>query len=231
MNTLIESLETQHQNLIQYDRMLSSRQVSLEEIGRSSPSIFHYNDADFNFRFVNEKACRWFCLSKERILGMGEEFIKEYYHPDTIANEFPKIKRFYSVRGSDTIYSNYHQIYNPAIKSFSVCLAFIKKCSCLSGFMAIIEPIESAYLLSKKMNRIISEELFKRNHLRNFEDLTLREEEILKLLAEGMNNPQISKRLFISRRTVEQHRKNINRKLDIHTFRDILDYAFAFDLI
>lgn len=41
MDTLIESLETQHQNLIQYDRMLSSRQVSLEEIGRFSPAIFH----------------------------------------------------------------------------------------------------------------------------------------------------------------------------------------------
>lgn len=231
MTTLIEMLETQHRNLIQYDRMLSSREVTLDEIGRSAPFIFHYNDADFNFRFVNEKACNWFCLSKERILEMGEDFIREYYHPDTITNELPKIRRFYSCRASDTIYSNYHQIYNPSIKNFAVCLAFVKKCSCLSGFVAITQPIENAYLLSKKMNRMISEELFKRNHVRNFKDLTLREEEILRLLAEGMNNPQISDRLFISRRTVEQHRKNINRKLDIRTFRDILDYAFAFDLI
>ncbi len=231
METLIETLEIHHQNLIQYDRMLSSRQASLEEIGRSAPFIFHYNDAEFNFQFVNEKACQWFCLSRERILAMGEGFVRQYYHPDTIRNEFPKIRRFYNIRTSDTVYSNYHQIYNPSIKTFSVCLAFIKKCSCLSGFVAIIQPIENAYLLSKKMNRIISEELFRRNHTHNFGDLTLREEEILKLLAEGMNNPQISSQLCISRRTVEQHRKNINKKLEIRTFRDILDYAFAFDLV
>jgi DNA-binding CsgD family transcriptional regulator len=231
MTTLIETLETQRQNLIRYDKMLSNRLLSLEEIGRSSPFIFHYNDEDFKFRFVNEKASSWFCLSNARILEMGEGFVREFYHPDTIKNEFPKIKRFYSNHGSDVVYSNYHQIYNPSIKAFSVCLAFVKKCSCLSGFVSIILPLENAYLISKKMNRIISEELFKINHLHNFEDLTIREGEILKLLAEGMNNPQISCQLFISRRTVEQHRKNINRKLDIHTFKDILDYAYAFDLI
>jgi|SRR5690554_24552 len=231
METLTEALESQHQNLVQYVRMLSARQISLEEVGRLCPDILHFNDADFNFQFLNEKACRWFCLSKVEILQMGEGFIREFYHPDTIKNEIPKIKRFYSNHDDEAVYSNYHQIYNPAIKSFSICLAFIKKCRCLSGFVSILQPLENDFHISKKMNRIISEELFKKNHAQDFEYLTIREFEILKLLAEGLNNPQISNHLFISRRTVEQHRKNINRKLDIHTFKDILDYAYAFDLI
>lgn len=231
MQTFIEVLETQHQNLIQYDRLLSQQEASLEDIGRSSPFIFHYNDADYNFQFLNERACEWFGLSKERIIDMGERFVREFYHPDTINNELPKIRRFYKIHDAERVYSNYHQIYNPSIKTYSICLVFIKKCFMLGGFVSIMQPLENAYMLSKKMNRIISEEIFRKNHERLFEDLTLREEEILKLLAEGMNNPQISQRLFISRRTVEQHRKNINRKLHIHTFKDILDYAFAFDLI
>src|SRR5690554_1249332 len=113
----------------------------------------------------------------------------------------------------------------------SICLVFIKKCRLLSGFVSVFQPIENDYLLSKKMNRIISEELFKKNHAQDFEFLTVRECEIFKLLAEGLNNPQISSQLSISRRTVEQHRKNINLKLNIHSFKDILDYAYAFDLI
>ena len=172
-----------------------------------------------------------FVLSMEQIIGMKEEFVQKFYHPDTIEFEFPKIKRFYYNNDCGTVYSNYHQIFNPSLQVFSVCLVFIKKCTCLPGFISITQPVEDDLKISKKISRIISEELFRKHHERNFEYLTLRESEILKLLAEGLNNPQISNQLFISRRTVEQHRKNINRKLNVHTYKDILSYAYAFDLI
>lgn len=231
METFTEALETQHQKLIQYDRMLSTRQFSLQEVGKSSSDIFHYNDADFNFQFLNEKACDWFSLSMQQVINRGEDFIRDYYHPDTLKNELPKIKLLYETNDDELMYTNYHQIYNPALKSFSVCLAFVKICRCLSGFISILQPLENNYLISKKMNRIISQELFKINHAEYFQTLTRRELEILKLLAQGWNNPRVSDQLFISRRTVEQHRKNINRKLEICSLKDIMDYAFAFDLI
>lgn len=232
METLSEVLDAQHQNLTRYDQMLARRQVSLEELGELTPYIFHCNDADYNFQFVNEKGCCWFRLSREQIVQMGEGFFEKFYHPDTIAFEFPKIKRFYKNSDCQTVYSNYQQIFNPALQAYSVCLVFIKKRSVFSGFVSITQPIEENFKISEKqMNRIISEEIFRKNHSTNFEYLTLRETEIVKLLAEGLNNPQISNKLYISRRTVEQHRKNINRKLDVHNFKDILDYAYAFDLI
>src|SRR5690554_6925220 len=231
MVTLSEVLDTQHQNLIRYDQMLAEKQISLEEVGELSPYIFHCNDADYNFQFVNEKGCCWFCMTKDQIIQMGQRFSRKFYHPDTIAFEFPKIKRFFKDSGCHTVYSNYQQIFNPALQAYSVCLVFIKKCSVSSGFVSITQPIEESLNISKKMNRIISEEIFRKNHSTDFDDLTLREAEILKLLAEGLNNPEISDKLYISRRTVEQHRKNINRKLNVRNLKDILDYAYAFDLI
>ena len=45
--------------------------------------------------------------------------------------------------------------------------------------------------------------------------LTLREREIIKLIADGLTNQQIADKIFISHRTVEKHRLNINAKLEV----------------
>ncbi len=64
-----------------------------------------------------------------------------------------------------------------------------------------------------------------------FKSLTLREKEIIQLLSKGDSNPEIANKLYISRRTVEQHRKNINRKLDVHRLPQVITFAYAFDLV
>jgi DNA-binding NarL/FixJ family response regulator len=45
--------------------------------------------------------------------------------------------------------------------------------------------------------------------------LTKREKEILKLIADGLSSQEIANKLFISLRTVETHRLNLNQKLDV----------------
>ncbi len=57
------------------------------------------------------------------------------------------------------------------------------------------------------------------------ETLSTREREVLHLVAEGLSNSEIAKKLFLSRRTVEVHRGNLMRKLGLHTTADLLRYA------
>lgn len=52
-----------------------------------------------------------------------------------------------------------------------------------------------------------------------------REREVLGLLAEGLRTSEIADRLFISTGTVEVHRRNIMRKLDLHTVAELTKYA------
>jgi DNA-binding NarL/FixJ family response regulator len=56
-------------------------------------------------------------------------------------------------------------------------------------------------------------------------DLTLREREVLQLLAEGRATKEIAERLNISIKTVESHRKNIMSKLNLHTVAELTKYA------
>jgi two-component system NarL family response regulator len=52
-----------------------------------------------------------------------------------------------------------------------------------------------------------------------------REREIVQLLAEGHTSPEIARRMHISTRTVETHRRNIMKKLDLHSVAELTKYA------
>jgi DNA-binding CsgD family transcriptional regulator len=62
-------------------------------------------------------------------------------------------------------------------------------------------------------------------------DLTAREKEILRCLAEGLPTAAISKKLFISPVTVRNHIQSILRKLDVHTKLAAVVFAYQHDLI
>ena len=56
-------------------------------------------------------------------------------------------------------------------------------------------------------------------------ELTKREIEVLKLVAQGLNNREIGRRLFISENTVKNHVRNILEKLHLHSRMDAAMYA------
>lgn len=58
------------------------------------------------------------------------------------------------------------------------------------------------------------------------EELTKREKEIIRLISDGLSNAEISEKLFISPKTVDSHRTNIMRKLDIHNAVGLVRFAF-----
>lgn len=55
--------------------------------------------------------------------------------------------------------------------------------------------------------------------------LSRREKEILKLIGQGKTSREISEKLFISKYTVDTHRKNITRKLNLKGFNELVKYA------
>jgi two-component system response regulator NreC len=55
--------------------------------------------------------------------------------------------------------------------------------------------------------------------------LTERETEILKLIAEGFSNKEIGEKLFISHRTVDTHRTNLMKKLDVSNIAGLIKFA------
>ena len=61
--------------------------------------------------------------------------------------------------------------------------------------------------------------------------LTKRENDILKLVVEGLTNPQIAEKLFISQDTVDSHRKNLHTKLGVTNTALLVRYAIENGLV
>ena len=65
----------------------------------------------------------------------------------------------------------------------------------------------------------------------DWDTITQREREVLKLLAEGYLNKEIAEFLHISVKTVEKHRANIMNKLDLHNASALTAYAIEKGLV
>lgn len=65
----------------------------------------------------------------------------------------------------------------------------------------------------------------------DYGSLTPREQEIMRLLAEGLSAKEIAEKLFISPKTVENHRANIMNKLGLHSTMELVRYAAKLGLI
>jgi len=65
----------------------------------------------------------------------------------------------------------------------------------------------------------------------DYATLTPREQEVMRFLAEGLSSKAVAEKLFISPKTVENHRANIMNKLGLHSTIELVRYAAKLGLI
>ena len=85
----------------------------------------------------------------------------------------------------------------------------------------VSEKVIEGYLEGRERHRAVSP----------WERLSQREREVLKLIAEGYKNKEIADDLCISLKTVEKHRANLMKKLDLHNAAALTVYAVQKGLV
>ena len=107
---------------------------------------------------------------------------------------------------------------------------YLLKDSAESDLIQAIKAVsEGKAFFSPEISKVLAEDYVREINIRGAEDsydlLSPREREILQLLVEGRSNKDISGLLNLSLYTVETHRRNLQSKLNLHSFPELILYA------
>jgi DNA-binding CsgD family transcriptional regulator len=91
--------------------------------------------------------------------------------------------------------------------------------------------LDASNTAARIMNYLCEQDQFVRKNYLKFKTLTKREQEIIKLIVDGQSSYAIAEQLFISVHTVNNHRKNIGKKLDVRSLSELIKFAIAFFII
>ena len=97
----------------------------------------------------------------------------------------------------------------------------------LKVYDEVISVYDSVDQIKEKLHKLLKEPERDKRH----ESLSTREKEVIVCVIKGMTNKQIADKLFLSIHTVITHRRNIARKLQIHSPAGLAIYAIVNKLV
>jgi DNA-binding CsgD family transcriptional regulator len=101
----------------------------------------------------------------------------------------------------------------------------------INGYYEIIGTSDTERIIYWKLEKCLKKLAHYDRVYQPSDDLSMREKEVLKLVALGRTNKEIAEILYISAHTVMSHRKNITKKLGIKTIAGLTIYAVINKLI
>ena len=113
---------------------------------------------------------------------------------------------------------------------------FVLKSDASRDLVAAVEALQSnrTFFTSRIAERVVSGYLGQSPPAQGAASspvLSVREREVVQLLAEGKTSKEIGSHLALSVKTVETHRSNIMRKLDLHSVSELVLYAVKNDIV
>ena len=215
---------------LEYCSLLECKSIiSLDELSQLIPGYIHLNDRQtLGINYYSQNALEIFNKSIEEIQQAGRK------HIDAISDEKSKqifttslidfslngdpLKTFSFIQRLRENPKARYELYYTTTRHYrdnKNLLSFTQPLQMLNNFSFLKEIVEERYIFYSK-------------HFCRFNTLTIREREILSLIAEGDSSKQISDKLYISLQTVKTHRKNICRKLETGKLIELVMFAQVF---
>jgi len=157
---------------------------------------------------------------------MGPDWRKKNYHPEDVPIITDRIEHFQQNRGE--AYSGVYRIRHKEghwvwVYSNTAVYKRDEKGN-PEQLIGICTNFSVNFKTMKQFKELYKENQQLKNQLM-ISKLTRREKEIIKLLTKGKTGHEIAKLLFISKHTVNNHRKNILKKLSFNNIAELIHFA------
>ncbi len=164
----------------------------------------------------------------DALIENGYSYLPEISCPLLLERTISKINEFKSRADKDEVceYLQQLRVRNKMTYFFSNKLNLTE-----NQFFNVSYFVEDMGAMGKLIKKIIGPLHNNQNIWKSFQSLTKQEKVVLKLLAEGFSNKEISHQLFIAFETVKVHRRNIYKKLDVHKTSQLVRFAMVLDII
>ena len=227
-----ELITLQQANLFQSEKMIAEGYVTLDELSAEIPGWIHLNHPQqMHLTWMSRRMENDLQKDSKEVELLGTQFMAQIIHEDTTRLVLPHLLAFIA-RADDTEVTGFIQkIRHTPRTSYEFYYTTVKYSQnqnqffCQSLSFKNLETSISCIPTLTSLNEMIIK------YFREFELLTKREKEVLKLIAMGESNKRIGEMLHISALTVKTHRQNILRKLNVNRTSDLIKIALAFGLI
>jgi len=228
-----ELLEAQHMQTFFLDARNTDFAEYLAEMNELLPLPIHMNNLDeVGVSYLNPHMERYLDTSTEEAIDMGfEKFFESFVLRETWEPMMPYLYKLIQDDDEEAVLTFFQKFRKNPEAEYEWCFSTTKLIKSKNALITIDTPVRQLEKLGRKMHRMLDEHQYVKKNFQLYAQLTKREKEILTMVCQGDSNPTIAEKLFISRRTVEQHRKNINRKLDTNKLNELIKFAQAFDMI
>lgn len=187
-------------------------------------------------RYLSEWGLRLLGASLEELTALGPAFSPTYFNAVESDEYMARVFQLMYESNVPDVHTFYQQVRTTEREGWSWYLTSMRRLLCDEQggpllVMGMAVPLHPENHFAAKVQRLIDENQFLRQHSAQFARLTVRERDVLRLLAWGHSAPEIAEKLFISPQTAETHRRNIRQKLGATSVFELMEYARAFDLI
>ncbi len=232
----MENRESQ-QRIHQLQQQIAGLQEKLdfyEEIFRKLPAIIYLYDCE-------KRSPVWVsrCISEftgfsldERLKTDSDTWYSERYHPDDVSMEIDTKERFTKEpdKNLSVIYRVKHK--NGQWKWLLASGAVFKKRpdGTPENTIAVCADITNNRISEKRFASYLKE-MRRMTNIHKINTLTKKENEVLKLLIQGHSVRKIAEMTFRSHHTIDNHKRNIMKKLNIHHICRLTEFALECGLV
>lgn len=216
---------------------IKRRELRLEDIGDYMPGSVMVQDLKTSANtYMNKKGCEFLRHSSEELASLGPEYFERFFPKEETEKLKGTLQQFIINNDPSSTCSFFQRVrpdINVPYQWYFTTSQFYPAALEEEGgkLMHVAIAVDETSQAARIMNYVCEQDEFVRKHYSQFMLLSKREREIITLIVDGKSSFFISEMLFISMHTVNNHRKNICRKLEVKSLSELIKFAIAFFII